>query len=412
VTSFRSPKGKWQDHRGQTFILFVFFLIVLILFIGLAVDVGFAYITKASLSKAVDAAGLAGMVNLSQGTLTAQNVAADTFRANYGTPGRDAASSPALNAPTITWSVDAANNKQLNVDATAVINTFFIRILPQWKTLNVSAHAQATRAPLVLAMVLDRSGSMSSDGGAGALPGAVAGFIGQFDDTVDRSAMASFSCAASTDVTMRQPFKSAIINAANAMPFGGFTCSERGLTNGLAQINSYSVPANANVIKAIVFFTDGVANTFYFNFNCGPRNIEGMDGNRTLYDPNAGTACNVSSTGCTVPTTITSIDGVTRVSTTSCQDMHIEAEKRAEAVARLARSQGIFVYSIGLGSGYSECGFPALNPDFLKNVANTTDSQTYDPTQPVGAYAIAANASQMNQVFQEIAGKILLRLTQ
>jgi hypothetical protein len=296
------------------------------------------------------------------------------------------------------------------VDATAVINTFFIRVLPQWKTLSVSSHAQASRSPLVLALVLDRSGSMSTDGGAGALPGAVTNFVNQFDDTIDRAAMASFSCAASTDVTMRRPFKATIASAVKTMPFGGYTCAERGLTNGLAQINS--VTTTPNETRVIVFFTDGVANTFYYTFDCGPRNIIGYNNNPSLDNANAGTLCTSAGNGCTIPARITSIDGFTSVSTTSCQAMHAEAEKRAEAVARLARSQGIFIYSIGLGSDYGECGYPALNPDFLKNVANTTDALTYDPSQPVGDYAIAADASQMDYVFQQIAAKILLRLTQ
>ena len=60
----RSLKRKPQAREsGQTLILFTLFIIVLILFVGLGIDLGFAYITRAQLSKAVDAACLTGIRN-------------------------------------------------------------------------------------------------------------------------------------------------------------------------------------------------------------------------------------------------------------------------------------------------------------------------------------------------------------
>jgi hypothetical protein len=99
--------------------------------------------------------------------------------------------------------------------------------------------------------------------------------------------------------------------------------------------------------------------------------------------------------------------------------MHYEAENRAERIAYLAREAGYAVYCVGLGDTNTlvggECGdgvFPILNPVFLQNVANTTYSQTYNSNQPVGNYAIAAEADQLASVFQQIASDILLRLSQ
>ncbi len=402
--------GSRKCHRenGQTLVMFVFFLIVLILFVGLGIDLGFAYVTKANLSKAVDAAALTAMKNISLGTFTAQDIGSATFAANYGKPGRDVNGvSP---SPSFVWSTDSSSNTILDVKANTTINTFFIRVLPTWKTLSVSANAQTTRAKLVMSLVLDRSGSMGGNGGAAALPGAVANFINLFDDTNDRASMSSFSAGSTVDVTMGQPFKTAIKNAANSLSFNGWTASERGLTNGLAQNNTVTVLAGENVIKVIVFFSDGLANTWYWSgFNCGARD---MGPDRSLYDPTTG---NSASSGCTVPNSIPSIDGINTVTTSDqCGDMYDEAEKRAERIAYLARAAGNIVYAIGMGNpgGATECGRAPLNPNFLKSLANTTDSPTFDNTQPVGDYAIAANASQLNEVFQTIAAKILLRLTQ
>jgi len=408
----------WQQERGQTLLLFLLFMIVLFTFLGLGIDLGFAYISRAKLSKAVDAACLTGMRSLSQGIPQATVVASNAFAANYGSSGRDVAPPN----PTITFS-SVNGNTVLDVTATVNINTFFLRALPalpfysgqSWKTLTVGSTAEATRANLIMALVLDDSGSMRNNGGSGALPGAVSSFISQFSPTIDQLAMVTFDSAGSVAVPMEYNFVTDINNAVNAMTFPSTTCSDQGLTNGFAQILNTPVTANENVIQVLVFFTDGMANTFNYTFNCGSRNI---DYNDNLYDPTTG---NSSSTGCTIPGTISSINPLNgnltanAVNTSSCDAMHTEAENRAEWIAWLARNQNYIIYSIGMGSpgDTGECNgdFPVLNPVFLEDVANTTDSQTYQSTQQAGDYAVAADAGQLEQVFQTIASKILLRLT-
>ncbi len=99
----------------------------------------------------------------------------------------------------------------------------------------------------------------------------------------------------------------------------------------------------------------------------------------------------------------------------SCSGMNTEAEARAEQIAKLARAAGNIIFSIGMGSPgmQGECGgaFPVLNPTFLKNVANTPDCATYDPTQPAGDYVIAADSGGLDQAFRQIATEILVRLS-
>jgi hypothetical protein len=275
----------------------------------------------------------------------------------------------------------------------------------------------AMRPHVIMSLVLDRSGSMFSNGGVTALPPAVTNFISLFNDNYDYAAQVSFSSAASVDVPMEQPFITNIQDGALGLPFGGNTCSDQGLTNALAQIDAVAPQLAGNVVNVIVFFTDGMANTFNYVFNCGARNI-GYSG-PTLYNPANG---NVDNTGCTVPTTLSSIDPFSGdltpnavdadgTSQTSCVSMHNEAENRAERIAWLARSQGITIYCIGMGSPgvQGECvgAFPVLNPVFLDDVANTPDSETYDPTQPVGISVIATNASALQAVFQSIAQQLL-----
>ena len=96
--------GKRMNQRGQVVILLAITLPVLLMFSALAIDVGFAYVTKAKLSKSVDAACLTAMKNLSQGQTTARTLALNAFAANYGTSGLDigspvVASTSPLTAP-------------------------------------------------------------------------------------------------------------------------------------------------------------------------------------------------------------------------------------------------------------------------------------------------------------------------
>ena len=151
-----------NEERGQILIILALLLPALILFVGLAIDGGMAYITKAKLSKAVDAACLTGMKNLSQGQSTATTLATHIFNANFG------ANPP---TPTITFPTDSYGDQQVNVTATASVPTFFAQRLFQF--WNVSDTATATRGKLLMGLILDLSGSMGSDGGMAALQSAV-----------------------------------------------------------------------------------------------------------------------------------------------------------------------------------------------------------------------------------------------
>ena len=87
-----------KEEQGQVLIMMAGSVLILILFVGLAVDAGMAYITKAKLSKAVDAACLTGMKALPNGQATATTLATHMFNANFGT-------NPPV--PTITFPLDS-----------------------------------------------------------------------------------------------------------------------------------------------------------------------------------------------------------------------------------------------------------------------------------------------------------------
>ncbi len=404
-----------QGEQGQTFLMFLLFMIVLIVFIGLGVDLGFAYITRARLSKAVDSACLTGMRNLYQGQTQAALVASNAFLVNYGSSGRDVAP-PVLK---ITFST-LNSNTVIDVGATVSINTYFIRVLPQWKTLAVGSTAEATRSHLIMTLVLDTSGSMdpkrgpppggdgTGSGGGKYLPGAVTSFINNFDETNDNVGMVKFSIT-QTDVVYSgspnhqptQPFKSAIISAVNAFVWSGATFSQGGLTNGLVMENNATVAPGESVVKVVVFCTDGLANVVQDTLNCPPSKLVNFGGQDTgtsygLYDPVTG-----NSISCGASQFHSAIDGSMKSLVRA--NISADATFRAVQVANQMRAAGIIVYAVGVGTG--------INATFLAQVANDPTTPGYVATSYDGEYVVANDVSQLSGVFQTIASKILLRLS-
>lgn len=405
-------------EQGQTLLMFVLFMIVLVVFIGLGVDLGFAYMTRASLSKAVDSACLTGMRNLSEGQTAAGNAARAAFSANYGTSGRDVA------PPTVSVSFTNVNNNiAINVGATVSINTFFIRVLPQWRTLAVGSSGQAIRTDVIMTLVLDRSGSMGtappngSDGGL-YLPDAVTTFINNFDDTNDNVAMVSFSVTpqnvfyGGSPPQPTHPFRNAIIADVNAFNWSGSTFSQGGLTNGLVLENNATIPSNESVIKIVVFCTDGLANIVQDTFPCPPSttlNFGGQDSGTgvSFFDPTTGkTLCSVGNGG--APSCCSGVSQFTSAVDGSMQpfiraNVTTDATYRAIQVAQQMRAAGIIVYAIGVGTG--------VNATFLAQVANDPSVAGYVATPYDGQYILANDPSTLSSVFQTIADKILLRLS-
>jgi Flp pilus assembly protein TadG len=400
-----------QNSPAQILVLFAMVLPILILFVGIVIDFGFAYVTKTTLSKAVDAAALAGMRNISQGQTQAKAIALSAFNANYGSGlGRDF-SPPVVN---IQFTTDGNNNTTVNVNATAAINTSFIRLLSGYKVLNVSSGSQVTRPKLVMSLVLDRSGSMNLNGGAQALPSAVDNFLTYFDNTTDQIADVSFSSVASVDVPIQTNFLNPITVAVNKMRFGGATFSQAGLLDGLTQINSVATPVGEQVVKVVVFFTDGWANTVQNSLKCPqattlnfggcspPEAAAGWCSGISFLNPVSGNAqtCGATSfpsqsTGTMEPLTP---DSAGQINTSN------DAIYRSLQVGESMRSQGIVIYSIGLGDKISQT--------FLQQIANDPASSTFNSSEPVGQAVFAPTANDLDAVFQTIASKILLRISQ
>jgi len=438
----RKKKG---NDRGQILVLLAIIIPMLIIFLGLALDYGLAYVAKTTLSKAVDAAALAAMRNLNQGETQAGKDAIAAFQANYQTvPGLGSAPTPTVNW--FTTSPCISGNTCVSISATTTINTNFLRLLSlvpgigsSFNSTTITISATAQRNPLVMSLVLDRSGSMNYNGGATALPPAVTDFISYFDQGVDNIAEISFSSVDSVDVPMTTSFQTPIDNEMENIVFGGGTFAQAGLQDGFNQI--LSKPLTPNIIRVVVFFTDGWANTdglptnvttatastthdslnctgtasrpVYTILNyggCAPLENEagwcGNYGNTEMFymNPTTGNTVTCQNSLGQQPTTFpVQAPGVSNSLTQA--NVTLDATYRTEQLASVMRNSTnqITVYSIGLGD--------KINEAYLQDIANDPAAPTYDSSQPQGEAVFAPTSSQLDALFETIASKILLRLS-
>ena len=433
--AIRIPITNRPGARGQIIIMITLVIPALILFAGLAIDFGVAYIDKTALSRAVDAAALEGMRNLSQGNSIAKQLATDTFNVNVQGLGTYAT------APTFTFveNVDQYGNQTVTITGTAYWQPLLLSLFLS-SPVALTATATVSRAPLYMSLVLDQSYSMTQNGGASALPSAVTNFVDQFDDSADHVAVVSFATIPTVGVAMSSspPFKSAVGSYVDRMTFAltnAYTFAQTGLDNGLTQINSVSLPSNAQ--KVIVFFTDGWPNMVQDTLNCSGSSRTNLNFTQCdSGDVSLGLCSNTyplavftTSGGNTTCHTCTSYPSYSssdpcypdpsgmnfnskqygRSESLSMSTISAEAIYRAESSAATALGQNVTIYSIGLGSAITN---QPTAQAFLYQVANDPAGSSYNSSLPQGQAVFAPTSGQLNAVFQQIASKILLRITQ
>ena len=450
-----------KNERGQIWVLLVLSLIVLVVFVGLSIDFGMAYITKTTLSKAVDAAALVGMQNVNLGTggslpncsLTtgAGAAALEAFTVNY----KSALRVGTTPTPSICFSLDSNNNTIVNVSATTSLDTYFIRLLGStYNTLSVSASSQAQRNPMIMNLNLDVSYSMNNNGGKTALGPAVKDFIADFDpndnDMTDWVSVVTFGTFANVNLDNTQPLQTPVDNAVDGITWSSasnpnYTNSIQGLT--YAQQRLLAKTLTPNTIRVEIFFTDGWPNIQQDTLQCRPNahplpspipvlycgcdpgdESLGLCNNNSLawFNPSGCSSNNTCNTvtGCAATTFPDHQAGGTSESlanVTYCggqtplagQALASDAMYRAVKVAQSMRMQAnsnnnIYVYAIGMGDAITK---QPVAEEFLREVANDPNASTYNPALPIGEAVFASDSSGLTQVFQTIASKILLRLS-
>ncbi len=314
---------------------------------------------------------------------------------------------------------------------------------------------------VIMSVVLDRSGSMTSDGGAMAIQSAVPTFISLFNNLFDEVALLSFSSNARIDFPIGYSFITPIDNAVANMQFVGGTFGTGagdqpilsptiGAPMSLADLQNNSVVINPGqqVVKVLVYFTDGLMNTVQDNFSCPNQvlvNYGGYDSTNDVgfLDPTcspdqSGNGCTNESghlsqwgtctNGCPngfpydangdicknrqgEPVT-TFLSQQTGQQTPFVRaNVTAESQYRAIYTANAMRTESpvpTYIYTIGLGISVSP-----TTQAFLAQLANDPRYPTYIPSQPAGEFFYIENCpspnctAELNAAFQAIASKLL-----
>jgi Flp pilus assembly protein TadG len=254
-------RAEISTEEGFTLVYMAAMMTVLLLFTGLAVDSGRAYVVKAQLSKAVDGAALAAARNLNSGNPRAE--ASQIFRANFpaGYFGTSSSTDPTADPGFFrAQAIPSTGVNIVTVTATATLPTTFMK-LGNINQVAVSSTGEATRRMVDLSLVLDVSGSIGPAWGA--VRDAARTFVNSFDQVNDRVALVTYSDGARVLEAMRSTRgfnKAAVIaDIPNTLP-GGSTAMVEGLYRGWDEMRS--VPAGSQSgLRVIVLFTDGASNS-------------------------------------------------------------------------------------------------------------------------------------------------------
>lgn len=414
-----TPPPRTGRSSGSALVLTLAAFMVVVFMGALVIDGGLVYGKRAEIAKAVDAAAIAGIANLSQGEPTATQLARDMFLANYRMTNRDA-QPPDL---TVTFGTDVNGNETISLRGTAYLRPLFLTIFPPLKIFPVHAGSQATRAQLRLSLSLDRSRSMQVNTGCSSLPAAVDTFVEFFDNDRDMFSLNTFSSVVQVDVRLRSQFQGPVHAAVPRQcdEYDGYTFFSDGLRAAFEQNQSLPMDTERTVLKVIVIFTDGKANTLQQRGFCPPLSLwnvtAGDEGNEFsndihLLDPVTGLETHASSNGsaingCEQFTSFHSEilrSGVCHLTGgTAGEEVRAEARGRALEIASDARAAGNVIYTIGLGN--------LADQDFLREIANDPASPHFDPTQVSGEFTYAPSAVDLQSVFEIVARKILVRLS-
>lgn len=300
-----------RRERGQITIIAAILMIGLLGIVGLAIDAGLAYVTKAKLNAAVDSAAVAAAKAVTNGNTQADQVASarqaaqDFFQANF--PTGYLRSTPSLATPSVSFDTPSPGAVTIGVSATATMPLTLMKLLG-FNNIAVAATSQSIRKDLDLIFVIDSSGSMAPVWST--VRSNANSFLNLFSPSSDRVGLVHFSAGAVSDIninTVQRGFnRSAMQTKITSLSNGGNTNYAEALWKARAQLNSIATN-NRSSLRVVVFFSDGQPNTLAASYR--------MDTTTSTTTTVTTTTCNKNGKGCksnsTSSTTNTTANGTT-----------------------------------------------------------------------------------------------------
>lgn len=277
-----------SSERGVTLFYMAVCVTTLMLFVGLSVDSGRAYVVKAQLSKAVDGAALGAARMLNSGDPRGE--AERLFKANFpaGYLGTSSVTDPTADPGFFSLeTIPETGVNVITVAASAVLPTTFMQ-LANFEEVTVTSEAEATRRMVDLSLVLDVSSSIGSRWPA--VRDAARTFVNAFDANSDRLALVTYGNGAEVRHAMPagRGFDKAglLADIPDWLP-GGSTAMVEGLYRGWDELRTVP-PGTQSGLRVLVLFTDGASNSVPGSFPPNPgvaRGLRTYDFPKNLPDP-------------------------------------------------------------------------------------------------------------------------------
>ena len=450
-----AKEGVSRDQRGMFALATTLSLVVIFAFIALGVEVGRWYIVRAELSKAVDAGSLLAAKNISNPHLDTHYGVAEgqglgkliesVGAANFS-PGFFGADAPQVSM------VGGVVNGKVTVQASTNVLNQAARTLgayegtSQYDKTHVASMGAAQQREAEVMLVLDESGSMSGSPIADLKTAAIA-FLDYFEDTQDNDEFGLVTFASGIpeesgyDVTYHRQnnFVLDMTSAINSMSASGGTNAEDALdrADGNGGFSDQTgVPGDQRKQQFLIFFSDGNPTAFRGTFTREGTDYDAVgyaaDWDITLMKPDkqfewfgsvkqyktgdglptGSTVCQSGSPAAGYANTKWAVlsdpdYGVANYSGTlgtsdpihcdinwSNMKNYVEAITKQMAIdhAQELKDKGVKIYTIGLGG---------VDQNFLAQISSGQAFQYYTP-----------DSDQLEELFQQIASNIKLRLVQ
>ncbi|GEA49808.1 hypothetical protein VIN01S_06120 [Vibrio inusitatus NBRC 102082] len=472
-----------KESQGLAVLLTVIALPFLLIMAGLAIDSGRAYSMQAKLFSAVDAAAIAAARAVAQGETAAEDAAQKYFDVNLSEALKTA--SPILGTPVITQVDDGSGGTgyiSISLSATANMPTAFIGLLG-FDTWAVGAQAEAIRRPVDIVLIVDNSGSLSDE--ADTVIARSKSFVSNFSESFDRVSIVKYANGAEVPVPFSDSRGFTLTNGSNGVideidnfdiSSGQYTNTAEGFYKGYSQISNVDTPAD---LQVIVFFTDGTptAMTAEVGYRTGSGSsatdelvegvlrISGGSGAHGLWDPDKVYAQLDNSDGdyyeggnieskITMTSTLGNSTGLNHGNVNLFEVDEVTPVKRSltnfdgpsddnssilwgniqqasrnlpEQMASTARSNNIFVFTLGLGDALQEesgkdddergeyllyrmANDPAMLTATFPGESGTPLAADFDPDQKQGVYCFAETEDDLGPCFDKML-EVIIRLT-
>ncbi len=389
-------RRKTSDERGAILVFVAVSLVGILGFSGLAIDLGRGYVTKFRLSRAVDAAAIEAASNIRLGLTKAEETGRAVAALNGIVDGVDGISL------SLSFATNLFGETTVTARANQSMTTTFAKILGQ-DELDLSTEAVAAVPPVDMIFVLDQSGSLDAQGVWDDLQTAANQFVAHFDDSLDQIGLVHYQVRAEDAFEIDGFFTTSITNAIDNMNSAGDTNTGEGLRLARKQMNSKVVRERSS--KVVIFFTDGRPTAFRDQINgkdrviAIPTTVKGKvrgifddPDNLPMTDPAAPDDC----------------DWVDECYGWTEATVREEARQRGLHWADKIRSEGVVIYTIGLGNPSATDPLETPDVGYLELLANVGGIVNAD--QPRGRSYFAPSSAQLQDVFEQVARDLMVRL--